>query len=99
MIQSHAVIKHKTFAFKLIVRFFFDVIDDATIELIDIVIALFLQFKNAFFTTNSARAEDQHLLFFRNTLGFNILWKVRELFDIWIERALKGADFKLIPVA
>ena len=99
-IDADAFIKDKTFALIVVPSDEFEIFQNASVQLVDVLEALHLHEWACFFAANSTGTEhDDRLGFERRVELMNRLREIAEVVDVGIQRALEGAQADLIFVS
>ena len=99
-IDADAFIKDKTFALIVVPSDEFEIFQNASVQLVDVLEALHLHERACFFAANSTSTEHDNGLGFERGVEFmNRLREIAEVMDVGIQRALEGAQADLIFVS
>ena len=91
-IDADAFIKDKTFALIVVPSDEFEIFQNASVQLVDVLEALYLHERACFFAANSTSTEHDNGLGFERGVEFmNRLREIAEVMDVGIQRALEGA--------
>ena len=99
LIDCDATVEDEAFAFKAAVWKLLEVVQDTPFELIHIFVALLLHLDDGFFATDSSGAVHQDFLILREIHVPNGGRKVREIFGLGINGALKHPELRLVHVS
>ena len=99
-IDADAFIKDKTFALIVVPSDEFEIFQNASVQLVDVLEALHSHERACFFAANSTSTEHDNGLGFERGVEFmNRLREIAEVMDVGIQRALEGAQADLIFVS
>ena len=99
-IDADAFIKDKTFALIVVPSEEFEIFQNASVQLVDVLEALHLHERACFFAANSTSTEHDDRLGFERRVEFvNRSREIAEVVDVGIQRAPEGAQADLIFVS
>jgi hypothetical protein len=95
-IDCNPVVKDIAFAFKILSAGLDAILDDAPVELVDILEALFQKISRSLFAFDSTGAIGQNLFAFEMLKFFNLFGKIPEIVDIQRQGSFEPSKFMLI---